>query len=179
MDPISFQTQLPLDLGSQTLLDPISWLPNPARPQLLDLTSCQTPSPAASQLRPCCSSSAFCRLRSSMSCWCVLFFRRMYWMYSVALSRIWARDACCNSGKSQRQDKDLVQGGKLEFHLPHATLALVLTGDSCGTREPRECPKSRNLDHRWVLSVLPARSINSPSLPGARAQNPAGCGSCP
>lgn len=56
---------------------------------------------------PCCSSSAFCRLRSSMSCWCVWFFRRMYWMYSVALSRIWARDACGNSGKRHGPDKDL------------------------------------------------------------------------
>lgn len=44
-----------------------------------------------------------------MSCWCVWFFRRMYWMYSVALSRIWARDACCNSEKRQRQDKDLAR----------------------------------------------------------------------
>lgn len=43
---------------------------------------------------PCCSSSAFCLFRSSISCWCVWFFRLMYWMYSVALSRIWARDAC-------------------------------------------------------------------------------------
>lgn len=43
---------------------------------------------------PCCSSSAFCRFRSSISCWCVWFFRLIYWMYSVALSKIWARDAC-------------------------------------------------------------------------------------
>lgn len=42
-----------------------------------------------------------------MSCWCVWFFRRMYWMYSVALSRIWARDACGNSGKRHGPDKDL------------------------------------------------------------------------
>lgn len=114
-----------------------------------------------------------------MSCWCVWFFRRMYWMYSVALSRIWARDACCNSGKSQRQDKDLVQGGKLEIYLSQPTLALVLPGDSHVTREPRDCPKSRSLDHGWVLSVLPAHSINSPSLLGVRARSPAGCGSYP
>lgn len=63
-----------------------------------------------------------------MSCWCVWFFRRMYWMYSVALSRIWARDACCNSGKSQRQDKDLVQEVNLQFYLPHPTLALASLG---------------------------------------------------
>lgn len=43
---------------------------------------------------PCCSSSVFCFFRSSISCWWVWFFRLMYWMYSVALSRICAREAC-------------------------------------------------------------------------------------
>lgn len=42
---------------------------------------------------PCCSNTAFCFFRSSMSCWWVWFFRLMNWMYSVALSRIWAREA--------------------------------------------------------------------------------------
>lgn len=44
-------------------------------------------------LIPCCSSTAFCFFRSSMSCWWVWFFRLMNWMYSVALSRICAREA--------------------------------------------------------------------------------------
>lgn len=42
---------------------------------------------------PCCSNTAFCFFRSSMSCWWVWFFRLMNWMYSVALSRICAREA--------------------------------------------------------------------------------------
>lgn len=49
--------------------------------------------PTSSYL-PCCSRRAFCLFRSSMSCWWVWFFRLMYWMYSVALSRICAREAC-------------------------------------------------------------------------------------
>lgn len=42
---------------------------------------------------PCCSNTAFCFFRSSMSCWWVWFFRLINWMYSVALSRICAREA--------------------------------------------------------------------------------------
>lgn len=42
---------------------------------------------------PCCSSTAFCFFRSSMSCWWVWFFLLMNWIYSVALSRICAREA--------------------------------------------------------------------------------------
>lgn len=58
---------------------------------------------------PCCSSSAFCFLRSSMSCWWVWFFRLMYWMYSVALSSICAREACLTEFCQQKFQKTMGQ----------------------------------------------------------------------
>lgn len=79
---------------------------------------CKSPSLAGAQqgqlphelgCSPCCSRRAFCRLRSSMSCWCVWFFLRIYWIYSVALSRIWARDACCDMRKKQNKIQNKIK----------------------------------------------------------------------
>lgn len=60
---------------------------------------------------PCCSNRAFCFFKSSMSCWWVWFFRLMYWMYSVALSRICAREACLTEFCQQKFQRAMGQCG--------------------------------------------------------------------
>lgn len=44
-----------------------------------------------------------------MSCWWVWFFRLMYWMYSVALSRICAREACLTEFCQQKFQRAMEQ----------------------------------------------------------------------
>uniref|UniRef100_A0A2M4C7Y1 Putative secreted protein n=1 Tax=Anopheles marajoara TaxID=58244 RepID=A0A2M4C7Y1_9DIPT len=64
---------------------------------------------ACSRCRICDSSILFCRRRSSMSCWCALFFRRMNIMYSAAFFRICARLAFspCSDGTESRSEVKL------------------------------------------------------------------------
>lgn len=62
---------------------------------------------------PCCSSRAFCFFRSSMSCWWVWFFRLMYWMYSVALSRICALEACLTEFCQQKFQRAMGQCSRI------------------------------------------------------------------
>lgn len=145
---------------------------------------------------PCCSRRAFCLLRSSMSCWCVWFFRRMYWMYSVALSRIWARDACCNSGKRQRQDKDLARGVtdgilsapsypphsrkdfaivlRCQCHRAKRSAALVPGGDTRGRAEPRWHQEGSFLDPADCarLRLGPSRNVPRNEKPPMRTRVP-------
>lgn len=60
----------------------------------------------------CSSSTLFCFLRSSMSCWCDVFRLLMDWMYSAAFFRIWARDACDRGSTADRvMDETEVCGG--------------------------------------------------------------------
>lgn len=90
-----------------------------------------------------------------MSCWCVWFFLRIYWIYSVALSRIWARDACCNRRESKGgQNKDLVRVNQ-DSSLHSDTGREVEAERRSGTR-------LRNRNGQWELSL---------SRPGCQVQD--------
>lgn len=123
---------------------------------------------------PCCSSTAFCFFRSSISCWWVWFFRLMNWMYSVALSRICAREAW-----------RIKQANYSFFHV----FQPLVTEFSLGFFERFFLRQNTSRAHLIKGPVYPDTTglhsfqcyrcvFSSPSPPAKQAQNPVNRGSC-
>ncbi len=93
---------------------------------------------------PCCSNSVFCFFRSSMSCWWVWFFRLMYWMYSVALSRICAREACLTEFCQQKFQRAMGQ-----------CCSLICSGTTCHSSQCYTCMLQLAFNLDYTVKVKP------------------------